>query len=69
MNSDGDYMPMYFNRTLEDWINFRIDNRTQYDLTISAGLALLAAQRTKKKKVKASFDNKTFFRKGKSIQR
>lgn len=69
MNSDGDYMPMYFNRTLEDWINFRIDNRTQYDLTISAGLALLAAQRTKKKKVKTNFDNKTFFRKGKPIQR
>ena len=69
MNDNGDYMPMYFNRTLEDWINFRIDNRTQYDLTISAGLALLAAQRTKKKKEKAKFDNKTFFRKGKSIQR
>lgn len=69
INSDGDYMPMYFNRTLEDWINFRIDNRTQYDLTISAGLALLAAQRTKKKKVRTSFDNKTFFRKGKPIQR
>jgi hypothetical protein len=69
MNDNGDYMPMYFNRTLEDWINFRIDNRTQYDLTISSGLALLAAQRTKKKKEKAKFDNKTFFRKGKSIQR
>ena len=69
MNDNGDYMPMYFNRTLEDWINFRIDNRTQYDLTISSGLALLAAQRTKKKKEKSKFDNKTFFRKGKSIQR
>jgi hypothetical protein len=60
---------MYLNRTLEDWINFRIDNRTQYDLTISSGLALLAAQRVKKKKVKTDNTNKTFFRKGKLIQR
>jgi len=69
MNDDGHYQPMYFNRTLEDWINFRIDNRTQYDLTISSGLALLAAQRVKKEKPKASFDDKKFFRKGTSIQR
>ena len=69
MNDDGHYQPMYFNRTLEDWINFRIDNRTQYDLTISSGLALLAAQRVKKEKPKTSFDDKKFFRKGTSIQR
>ena len=29
---------MYFNRTLEDWIGFKIDNRTKFDLTISSGL-------------------------------
>ena len=69
MDSNGNYQPMYLNRTLEDWINFRIDNRTQYDLTISSGLALLAAQRVKKKKVKTDNANKTFFRKGKLIQR
>jgi hypothetical protein len=69
MDSNGNYQPMYLNRTLEDWINFRIDNRTQYDLTISSGLALLAAQRVKKKKVKTDNTNKTFFRKGKLIQR
>ena len=69
MDSNGNYQPMYLNRTLEDWINFRIDNRTQYDLTISSGLALLAAQRVKKKKVRTDNSNKTFFRKGKSIQR
>ena len=69
MDDNGHYQAMYFNRTLEDWINFRIDNRTQYDLTISSGLALLAAQRVKKEKKKASFENKTFFRKGTSIQR
>lgn len=69
MDSDGNYQPMYLNRTLEDWINFRIDNRTQYDLTISSGLALLAAQRVKKKKIKKQNVNKTFFRKSKSIER
>jgi len=69
MDDNGNYQPMYFNRTLEDWINFRIDNRTQYDLTISSGLALLAAQRVKKKKVKKDNTDKTFFRKGKIIQR
>jgi len=69
MDSNGNYQPMYLNRTLEDWINFRIDNRTQYDLTISSGLALLAAQRVKKKKVKTDNKDKTFFRKGKLIQR
>lgn len=41
----GDYGKMYFNRTLEDWIGFKINDRTKYDLTISSGLALLAAQR------------------------
>ena len=52
---------MYFNETLEDWIAYKIDNRTKFDLTISSGLALLAAQKVKKKKVK-SFDERRFFR-------
>ena len=54
---------MYFNRTLEDWIKYKIDKRTKYDLTISSGLALLAAQKAKKKKVESNFQEKTFFRK------
>ena len=41
---------MYFDRTLEDWIGFKIDNRTKFDLSISSGLCLLAAQKVKKKK-------------------
>jgi hypothetical protein len=41
---------MYFDRTLEDWIGYKIDNRTKYDLTISSGLALLAAQKFKQEK-------------------
>jgi len=53
---------MYFNRTLEDWIAYKIDKRTKYDLTISSGLALLAAQKVKQEKVKSNFDEKKFFR-------
>lgn len=54
---------MYFNRTLEDWIKYKIDKRTKYDLTISSGLALLAAQKVKDKKVQSNFQEKKFFRK------
>jgi len=57
---------MYFNDTLEDWIAYKIDNRTKFDLTISSGLALLAAQKVKKKKVQ-SFDERRFFRRYKVI--
>jgi hypothetical protein len=62
----GEMGKMYFNRTLEDWIGFKIDKRTKFDLTISSGLALLAAQKSKPKKV-ANFDDKKFFRKYKPI--
>ena len=58
----GEHGAMYFNRTLEDWIGFKIDDRTKFDLTISSGLALLAAQKTKPKE-KVSFSEKNFFRK------
>ena len=60
---------MYFNRTLEDWIGYRIENRTKYDLTISSGLALMAAQKFKREKPKANFSEKTFFRRYKPIER
>ena len=43
---------MYFNRTLEDWIGYKMANRTRYDLTISSGLALLAATRKVKEEKK-----------------
>lgn len=56
---------MYFNRTLEDWIGYKITNRTKYDLTISSGLALLGAQKSKKEKPKSDFSDKVFFRKTK----
>jgi hypothetical protein len=53
---------MYFNRTLEDWIGYQIDNRTKFDLTISSGLALLAAQKRVKKKKETALDRKFFRR-------
>jgi hypothetical protein len=52
---------MYFNRTLEDWIGFKIDKRTKFDLTISSGLALLATQNPKEKE-RSNFKEKVFFR-------
>ena len=36
---------MYFNKTLEDWARFDINNRTKFDATISSGLAIMANQR------------------------
>ena len=60
--TNGEMGKMYFERTLEDWIGYKIDNRTKYDLTISSGLALLAAQKFKQVKKESSFDDKKFFR-------
>ena len=57
----GNIGNMYFNDTLEDWIGFKIDKRTKFDLTISSGLALLAAQKSKPKP-KSNFTEKQFFR-------
>jgi hypothetical protein len=68
-NETGLHGRMYFNRTLEDWINFKIDDRTKFDLTISSGLALLAAQKQVKQIKKTDFNEKVFFRKGKEITR
>ncbi len=61
-DDEGKMGSMYFNRTLEDWVGFKIDNRTKFDLTISAGLALLAAQKVKAKKKSSNFEDKVFFR-------
>lgn len=61
----ADFGNMYFNNTLEDWIGYKITNRTKYDLTISSGLALLAAQKVKKKNKQMDTSDKVFFRKSK----
>ena len=63
---DGSIGKMYFNKTLEDWIGFKINNRTKFDLTISSGLALLAAQKTKPRKI-SNFAESKFFRRYKVI--
>jgi len=60
--STGKVGTMYFNRTLEDWIGYKISDRTKFDLTISSGLALLAAQKVKVEKPKSNFQEKEFFR-------
>ena len=69
LNEEGNYSSMYFDNTLEDWINFKIDDRTKFDLSISSGLALMAAQKSIKKQEKKDNSNKKFFRKVKVIQR
>jgi len=62
----GEMGKMYFDRTMEDWIGFKIHDRTKYDLSISSGLALLAAQKAKEKRV-VTFEDKKFFRTYKAI--
>jgi len=39
------YGDMYFQRTLEDWAKFNINNRTTHDASISSGLALMACNK------------------------
>ena len=41
----GDMGEMYFQRTLEDWAKFDINNRTRFDAAISSGLAIMANQK------------------------
>ena len=43
--SDTGYGDMYFQRTLEDWARFNINNRTSHDASISSGLALMACNK------------------------
>jgi hypothetical protein len=44
---ETDYGQMYFQRTLEDWAKFNINNRTKFDATISSGLAIMACNKNK----------------------
>ena len=45
-NGDS-YGDVYFQRTLEDWAAFDINNRTKHDASISSGLAIMACNRNK----------------------
>lgn len=42
---------MYFQKTLEDWAVFNINNRTKHDATISSGLAVMACNKNKYKPI------------------
>ena len=44
---DLTYGDMYFQRTLEDWGKFNINNRTTHDASISSGLAIMACNKNK----------------------
>jgi len=41
------YGDMYFQRTLEDWARFNINNRTAHDASISSGLAIMACNKNR----------------------
>jgi len=42
---DSGYGDVYFQRTLEDWAQFDINNRTKHDASISSGLALMGCNK------------------------
>jgi hypothetical protein len=46
-NDFGTCGNMFFNRTLLDWANYDINNRTKYDATVSSGFAIMANQSKK----------------------
>jgi hypothetical protein len=41
------YGNMYFNKTLNDWARFNINDRTKYDASISSGLAIMACNKNR----------------------
>jgi len=47
LRDDGSYGDVYFQRTLNDWARFDINNRTTHDASISSGLALMACNKNK----------------------
>tara|TARA_B100000497_G_C7503970_1_gene307463 strand:- start:76 stop:759 length:684 start_codon:yes stop_codon:yes gene_type:complete len=44
---EAKYGDMYFNKTLNDWSRFNINNRTKHDASISSGLAIMACNKNK----------------------
>ena len=44
---DDHYGDMYFDRTLNDWARFDINNRTKFDASISSGLAIMACNKNR----------------------
>ena len=46
-NTPNGFGSMYFQRTLEDWAKFNINNRTKHDASISSGLAIMACNKNR----------------------
>ena len=44
---DDEIGDVYFQRTLEDWAKFNINNRTSHDASISSGLAIMACNKNR----------------------
>ena len=44
-SKENKYGDMYFQKTLEDWAKFNINNRTKHDASISSGLAIMACNK------------------------
>jgi len=47
LKEEGNYGDVYFQRTLEDWSRFNVNNRTRHDASISSGLAIMACNKNK----------------------
>ena len=47
LRDDNTHGDVYFQRTLEDWAKFDINNRTTHDASISSGLAIMACNKNK----------------------
>jgi hypothetical protein len=59
IKNNGEHGEMYFQRTLEDWAKFNINNRTTHDASISSGLAIMACNKNKYRPV-ARLEKKVF---------
>ena len=47
LKPNNQYGDLYFQRTLQDWAKFNINNRTMHDASISSGLAIMACNKNK----------------------
>ncbi len=47
LKPNNQYGDLYFQRTLQDWAKFNINNRTKHDASISSGLAIMACNKNK----------------------
>ena len=59
VKNNGEQGEMYFQRTLEDWAKFNINNRTTHDASISSGLAIMACNKNKYRPI-AYLEKKVF---------